>query len=136
MKTYKYTDATNTVVHIIDEDGISRMSMLASTLPEGNAPEPADLPTTEQIIAGFTGSIQARLDTFARTRGYDGILSAATYASSTNAQFATEGQYAVNARDLTWAKCYEILGAVQSGTRPMPTLAEIEAELPVLEWPL
>lgn len=44
MKTYKYTDITNTVVHVIDEDGISRMSMLASVLPEGNVPEPADIP--------------------------------------------------------------------------------------------
>jgi len=40
VKTYKYTDATNTVVHVIDEDGISRMSMLASELPEGNVPDP------------------------------------------------------------------------------------------------
>ena len=44
MKTYKYTDATNTVVHVIDEDGISRMSMLASALPEGTVVEPADPP--------------------------------------------------------------------------------------------
>lgn len=42
MKTYKYTDVTNTVVHVIDEDGISRMSMLASALPEGIVVEPAD----------------------------------------------------------------------------------------------
>jgi len=42
MTTYKYTDATNEVVHVIDEDGISRMSMLASALPEGVTVEPAD----------------------------------------------------------------------------------------------
>lgn len=40
MKTYQYTDATNTVVHVIDEDGISRMSMIASALPEGASVEP------------------------------------------------------------------------------------------------
>ena len=44
MKTYKYIDATNTVVHVIDEDGISRMSMMASVLPEGTAVLPADPP--------------------------------------------------------------------------------------------
>lgn len=44
MKTYKYTDATNSVVHVIDEDGVSRMSMLASLVPEGNTPLPADVP--------------------------------------------------------------------------------------------
>ena len=89
----------------------------------------------EEIQAEFTGAIQARLDAFAQTRGYDGILSAATYATSTIPQFAAEGQYAVEARDTTWAKGYEILNAVLAGQRPMPTLEEVFAELPVLEWP-
>ena len=44
MKTYKYTDTTNTVVHVIDEDGISRVSMLASALLEGTEVLPADPP--------------------------------------------------------------------------------------------
>lgn len=35
MKTYKYTDESNTVVQVFDEDSISRMSMIASALPEG-----------------------------------------------------------------------------------------------------
>jgi hypothetical protein len=42
MTTYKYTDATNTVVHVIDEDGISRMSMLAFALPADTVIDPAD----------------------------------------------------------------------------------------------
>ena len=92
-------------------------------------------PTTEQIIAEFTYAIQQRLDDFSRTRGYDNILSAATYATSTVAKFATEGQYAVDARDATWSKSYEILAAVEAGTRPVPTLDELLAELPALTWP-
>lgn len=35
MKTYRYTSPDNTVVAVIDEDGVSRMSMLASEVPEG-----------------------------------------------------------------------------------------------------
>jgi hypothetical protein len=35
VKTYQYIDANNAVVAVFDEDGISRMSMLASALPEG-----------------------------------------------------------------------------------------------------
>ena len=98
-----------------------------------NPPPPPKTP--EEIIAEFTAKIQARLDAFARTRGYDGILSAATYATSTVPKFKAEGQYAVEARDATWAKCYEILAAVEAGSRPMPTLDELLAELPVLTWP-
>jgi hypothetical protein len=104
-------------------------------LAAGNTPLPVDPPTTEQIIAALTAAIQKRLDDFARTRGYDGILSACTYATSTNAKFSAEGQYCVTARDATWAKCYEIMAAVQAGTRPMPTLETIMLELPVLAWP-
>lgn len=59
MKTYKYTDATKTVVHVIDEDGISRMSMLASALPEGAVVEPAD-PPPPVVITSVTMR-QARL---------------------------------------------------------------------------
>ena len=72
-------------------------------------------PTDEQIIAQYTTGVQQHLDAFARTRNYDDILSAATYA--------------------TWAKCYEILAAVEAGSRSMPTLEELVFELPVLVWP-
>ncbi|GKG92470.1 hypothetical protein CE91St38_04780 [Desulfovibrionaceae bacterium] len=75
------------------------------------------------------------MDQFAQTRNYDGIMSAATYATSTVPKFHAEGQYAVEARDLTWAKGYAILDDVLSGVRPMPTIEEVIAELPPLAWP-
>jgi len=79
---------------------------------------------------------QERLDTFALTRNYSGILSATTYADSAITKFATEGAYAKQARDATWAKLYEILAEVQAGTRSAPTSFEqIEPELPPLQWP-
>ena len=92
-------------------------------------------PSPEQIVAQYTAAVQKHLDDFARTRDYDSILSAATYATSTVPKFAAEGQYAVEARDATWAKCYEVLAAVEAGSSPMPTLDELLAELPVLTWP-
>lgn len=93
-------------------------------------------PTTAETLASYTAEIQKRLDDFARARGYDGILSACTYAASTVPKFAAEGQYAVAARDTTWAAAYAILAAVEAGTRPVPTLAALAAELPVLAWPV
>lgn len=89
----------------------------------------------EIMISSYTAEMQKRLDDFARTRNYDGILSAATYATSSVPKFAAEGQYAVEARDATWAKGYEILAAVEAGTRAAPTLDELAAELPALAWP-
>lgn len=91
----------------------------------------------EQIQKSIVDQTQARLDDFAKTRLYDGILSLATYATSTNAKFQAEGQYGVEARDATWAKLYEMLAEVEAGTRPMPeSFADVEPELPALEWPL
>ena len=79
---------------------------------------------------------QARLDAFAHTRNYDGILSACTYVTSSVPKFAAEGQAAVDGRDATWATLYTLLAEVLAETRPMPdSFADVEPLLPALEWP-
>jgi hypothetical protein len=102
-----------------------------------DAPTPAPQPSAEAAaLAAFAAAIQARLDAFARTRNYDGILSACTYATSLVPKFKAEGQYCAEARDGTWVAAYGILAAVNAGTRPMPAgVADIEADLPALAWP-
>lgn len=79
--------------------------------------------------------VQKRLDDFAADKGYDGILSAASYATSQIPTFAAEGQRAVYIRDLCWMALYAYLNEVQSGTAPVPRLRhEIEDRLPELTW--
>jgi hypothetical protein len=91
----------------------------------------------QALQAGIVWQTQQRLDDFARTRNYDNLLSACTYASSKVAKFAEEGQYAVTARDDTWDTLHNILLEVQAETRPVPSgFADIEPELPVLAWPV
>jgi len=64
------------------------------------------------------------------------MLSACTYVTSSVARLKAEGQYCVDSRDSTWEILYTILGEVKAGTRPMPeSYADIEDELPTLEWP-
>lgn len=88
-----------------------------------------------QLQNSVVQAVQVRLDTFVQTKNYDGILSAASYATSTNPTFAAEGQRAVILRDNTWATLYQILADVQAGNRPIPSgYEEIEPELPVLTW--
>lgn len=106
---------------------------LLGTKHEGNQFVPSPR-TPEQVKQEIISAVQNRLDTFARTRNYDGILSACTYANSTVPKFAAEGQYAVNARDATWATCYQIMTAVQNGARPLPGVSDVLAELPALAW--
>lgn len=109
-------------------------------LPEGAllerpaAPEPTEEEKRAAIQAELTDAVQRRLDEFAQTRGYDGIMSACTYATSTVERFRREGERAVTLRDNTWAACYTLLDAVLAGERPVPTLEEVLAELPPLTW--
>lgn len=100
------------------------------------APAPLPAKSPDELRAEVVTATQARLDAFAQTRNYDGILSACTYATSTVPKFAAEGQYCVGARDATWATLYELLAEVEAGTRPIPGgYADIEPELPALAWP-
>ena len=86
-------------------------------------------------MADYQIMVQAKLDAKARERNYDGILSLCSYAASANPTFAAEGQAGVVWRDGSWAKCYDLLTQWQAGTILQPTLAEVEAALPVMAWP-
>jgi hypothetical protein len=87
--------------------------------------------TKQQYIT----AVQHRLDSFANSRGYDSILSACTYATSTNPKFSIEGQRCVDLRDATWTTMYEIDANVANGTISQPTnIGEIIAMLPPLTW--
>ena len=89
----------------------------------------------EALTSSIVASTQSRLDAWAKTRNYDGILSLCTYATSTVSKFAAEGQAGVNARDATWERLYQILDDIKQGLRPVPSgYDEIEPELPVLTW--
>lgn len=80
--------------------------------------------------------VQDRLDTFAKTRNYDSIMSACTYATDPISKFAKEGQYCVSVRSMTWLTLYQFMDRVESGETPMPSSAEdVIAILPPLVWP-
>ena len=83
----------------------------------------------------LTSAIQSMLDEKAKERNYDSILSLCTYATSPTAKFSDEGQAGVSWRDEVWAKGYAILADVESGSRAIPTVDELLAELPSFVWP-
>lgn len=134
----------NTVINVAVADApladnwiASEVANIGDTYENGEfiKPQPPQ-PSPEEIQASIVSATQQRLDAFARTRNYDGILSACTYATSAVPKFAAEGQYAVQARDATWATLYTILAEVEAGTRPVPSgYADIEPDLPALAWP-
>ncbi len=94
----------------------------------------APAPTEAEIQAQLTAAVQAYMDSKAQTRGYDNIHTACSYSNSTDHIFAAEGQACLQWRDKVWRKCYDLLAEVMAGTREIPTVEELIAELPVLEW--
>lgn len=89
----------------------------------------------QNLQSSIVTATQERLDSFTATRGYDGILSACTYAASTVPRFAADAQRCISLRDTTWAALYALLADVQAGTKPMPaSFADVAPLLPVLSW--
>ena len=87
------------------------------------------------IKQALINSIQSYLDIEAQAHFYDGILSLCSYATSANPKFGPEGQAGVIWRDACWAKGYEVLNDCEAGTREIPTVDELLAEMPAMEWP-
>lgn len=82
-------------------------------------------------------AIQARLDNFAKTRNYQGILSACSYVNSSVPRFAADAAYCVSARDNTWDTLHTLLAEVQAETRVIPeTVQGVLDILPTLAWPV
>lgn len=88
------------------------------------------------IKATATSGVRSKLNAFAATRGYDSIESACSYAVSTNPKFKAEGMYCAAIRDAMWLKLFDILSAIDKGSRPLPaSFAAIESEFPSMVWP-
>ena len=111
----------------------------APTLP-GQEPTPKPIEevppaTLGRVLELAKELVQARLDAWARTKEYDGILSATTYANSTNPTRATESAKAILNRDITWDAMYDYMDKVTSKQLPVPMKeSEIVAQLPELTW--
>ena len=93
----------------------------------------------EALQLAIQGQIVAAIDeymnNFAREREYDSMASAASYERDEDPQFALEGAYCKKMRSRIYSMSRNIRKAVLAGERPMPTLDEVMAELPPLEWP-
>ncbi len=132
--TPQYNPATHAVREAAPVGGVQQWEVYSLPAEEVEANQAAADQALQQSIVDAT---QQRLDEFARTRNYDGILSACTYATSAVPKFAAEGQYAVQARDATWAALYQFMADVQAGTQPVPTgFEDVEPLLPPLAWPI
>lgn len=89
---------------------------------------------TQSTISRLTDAVQNHMDKTAQQRGYDNLLSACTYATSSNLPFQAEGQACVEWRDAVWAYCYQVMGNVMSGNVAIPNESDLIASLPLISW--
>lgn len=136
--TYKVTLLDGTVLNSVPKaNGNKDYAMVQEWIANGGVVEPyetqAEIATREakEKLEAIEGAVQALLDSEAKAKGYESILSACSYAGGAN-PFQAEGQAFVTWRGDVWAYCYQVLADVQAGTRVEPTLDELLLELPAL----
>jgi hypothetical protein len=64
--------------------------------------------TDEQNIKIYKNAVKNFLDSIAKSWGYDSIISAVSYANSTNGQYKEEAEKLIAWRDLCWQKAYTV----------------------------
>lgn len=95
---------------------------------EARSPRPPDQ-------YSYASAIDARVEKVALSRGYSSASTLASYVNSTVPAWSAEAVAFVAWRDAVWSYAYAQLSAVQSGSRPQPTVDELVAELPTITWP-
>jgi len=89
----------------------------------------------QSIRDQLNASLDAYLDAVVQTKGFKNILSACTYANSSNLTNKALGETVVDWRDSVWAVVDQIQSDVINGLRFPPTEAELLQELPEIVWP-
>ena len=109
---------------IVEEGEFYRIVALGESAP----------PSFEDQKKVYENAVQAHLDAMAQTRGYDNTYTCLSYLSSTDEKWKRESNAFNVWRDNVWRKAHEILDAVLCGAIPQPTVEEVIAQLPKIEW--
>ena len=88
----------------------------------------------ERRFKDIQNAVQNLLDSKAKEKNYDNGFAIASYALSTNDTFRSEAGRFIAWRDAVWGKCYQILDAYKAGEIEMPSVENVIAVLPELEW--
>lgn len=120
-------DESKALEYVVDESGNLALPLPQVEIPEVETPQ-------KPLLEVLESTIEKRLDDFAATRGYSSIANATTYFNSSVEKYKKEATYAIEARDNTWIKFYEIMND-ENRDPPISEFSDIELELPTLEWP-
>lgn len=86
-------------------------------------------------IQAIKAAVQKRLDDFAQTKHYDGILDACSYKGTATLAYRNQAAYCMDMRDAYWVYTLQAIQDIKNNVRPLPTVAAFLTELPTLTWP-
>ena len=89
---------------------------------------PPYVPTQQDTINAICYAIQNALNLGAQAWGYDDMVTAATYATSTNEQYAADAAALIGWRDAVWAWAIPQFPDVVAGTDPKDFIANMPAQ--------
>lgn len=91
-------------------------------------------PSIEAVKKRYEIAVQNHLDATAQSRGYDNIYTCLSYLNSTDEVWRTEANIFNAWRDAVWRRCHQILNAFMAGEIEQPTVEEVIALLPEIDW--
>ncbi len=118
---YVTVEAYGAPMDVIGEDKVTRTY-------------PAIPISSNDLIAIYTRELDAYIDNTAKADRWDSRITCVARASYENPWQAKAIAFGIW-MDTCYALAYQILAEVETGARPMPTVAEFIAAMPVMEWP-
>lgn len=138
MIDYQLTEDRDTVVRVADGAFIPRghrwWAEYEQWLAQGNTAAPLTV-TRDDLVEQTKLRISSWLDQIAQTRGYDSIVSCASYAASTEDQFRNEAAAAIAWRDAVYAKAYEILANTPASVKSPDDVMALLPQPDEFNWP-
>ncbi|MBO5750856.1 MAG: hypothetical protein J6R80_00435 [Kiritimatiellae bacterium] len=91
-------------------------------------------PSLENVKKMYEDAVQEHLDATAQSGGYTDSYTCLSYHKSTDEVWRTESAIFNAWRDAVWHKCHEILNTFMAGEIEQPTVDEVIAQLPEIDW--
>lgn len=117
------------------KDGSARaicegMPLLPGEVIHDSIPE-----TMEMLVARTKQMISAMLDAAVQSKGYDGIVSCASYVGDPNPRFDAEARAARDWRSAVYTAGYAVLANVPEGVSTPEQVIELMPKLADFGWP-
>jgi hypothetical protein len=91
--------------------------------------------TINALSLQATPMLQSIIDATAKAKSYENGISCASYANSTNVQWAAEAQAFIAWRDSVWSYAINLLATLQGNEEPIPSIEDVIAGMPQITWP-